>query len=463
MLVCLALAVVASVRLDAPFSSTFDGLNTGLWATGARQVRDDGWIPARLGAGDPNEALREQMPYAHHPPLVRVEVALAESALGEHRWVDRLPALLSALAAVWLCWGWLGALGFSTVARSVGVLVAGGTSMLLVYGLMLNMEAVWLPFAFGLLLLWRLGERGYRVGTACLLVGLVGALAAHQGLLLVGALAVIGLVRARRERRRLEPYELAALVASVVGAVLFLAWVIWAAGDLGDLVRIARVRTDGAVTWAQWAGSQLSHGLVVFGILGLAAMVAGPLLVRRRPAAVAPMVALWAVGATYAVVFRQGADIHPYWNVALLPAVALGAALCSDRLEHVEPRAARAVLAVALAVLVATTATSVRDAPVGTELGQLARIAGRGTSELYTTEVGSAWLRYESGRATVGHVTTCDDLSALALRNPTAIVLVHRRWVPRRAAWASVVAAPEAVVRRDAALVPAGVLVSACL
>ena len=61
-------------------------------------------------------------------------VPVAGSVLGDHRWAYRLMALLSTIAAVWCCWGWLGACGFSPGARSLGALVADGRVRELVIG-----------------------------------------------------------------------------------------------------------------------------------------------------------------------------------------------------------------------------------------------------------------------------------------------------------------------------------------
>ena len=87
-----ALLVIVAGRLDAPFSPSFDGFNTAVWATGARAVRTDGWWDARLGG----RAERVSYPtsYAHHPPLTQVEASVSGALLGDHRWAYRLVAAL---------------------------------------------------------------------------------------------------------------------------------------------------------------------------------------------------------------------------------------------------------------------------------------------------------------------------------------------------------------------------------
>lgn len=472
MFVSLVLVVVAAARLDAPFSPEFGSFNTAVWSGGARSVRTDGWWDSRGGART-SQVGADPVPYAHHPPLVRAEVTLAEQVLGPHRWASRLPALLSSLAAIWLCWGWLGALGFSPGPRSFGVVAAGSTSMVVGYALMANMEVVWLPFAFGLLWAWQVAETRWssadatpssqRRATAwCLVTGVLGCAAAHQGVLLVAALGVWGTARARRQRRSLRPYEWSMWAATAIGSAGFLAYVTWAAGGLDDLERIARERSASA-GWGAFAAAQLEHLFVLYGLVGVACLLAGALLLDRRPGVRGPYLAVVAVAAAYAVVFRQGATIHPYWNAALLPAVALGGALAGDWLRSSARRALPVAMGIAAVLVVATAHGAVRDALVADDAGWLARRAADSSTALHSTEIVAAWVHYESEQR-VRPVRNCAAVAQAAAGVRDADVLTSRRWVDaqRSDGWSRVANLDGAVVRGEFALVPATELAVIC-
>jgi hypothetical protein len=97
-------------------------------------------------------------------------------------------------------------------------------------------------------------------------------------------------------------------------------------------------------------------------------------------------------------------------------------------------------------------------------LGRLARAAGDLPGEVHTTELAAAWLRYESGRAEVAQVPSCEALVRLADADPDALVLTHRRWEPWQRPGAWVTATSASSVSRDgpAALGRAGDLVEGC-
>jgi hypothetical protein len=462
LLASVALVVVSAPRLDAPFSPAFTDFNTAVWATGSQAVRTDGWGATRLGAtAGPSGA---EVPYAHHPPLVRVEVTLAEQVLGAQRWVDRLPALLSSLAAIWWCWGWLGACRFRPGPRSLGVLAVGGTGAMLTYGAMLNMEAIWLPLAFGLLWAWQRAERCGGGAVSCFLVAVLGCTAAHQGMLLAGSLAVLGVVQARRERRRLRPHERAVLAGAALGAALFVLWVLWASGSVADLVRIAGERSGDGVGWGEFVVAQADHLVLLFGLAGIVCLVAGLALVKERPDLRGQLVVVWAVALAYAVVFRQGATIHPYWNAALLPAVALGGALAGDRLAQRGRRALQIGLAAVAVLLLVASVAAYREGSPGRDAGEVARVAAeRGEGTLRSTEIVSEWVTYESGRP-VRPAYDCESVLDAASSDATADVVTSRRWIELQDAngWAGVAASPESQVRGDFAVTTLGVLSSVC-
>ena len=452
LLASVAVLIIASGRIDAPFNPSYDGFNTAVWATGARAVQADGWWEARAGS----RADRAGYPisYAHHPPLTQVEASLAGSVFGDRRWVYRLGALVSSIAAVWACWGWLGACRFSPGARSLGLLVVAGTPLVLGFGLMLNMEIVWMPFAFGLLWAWRTaaddGPIADRAAVACGVLALAGSMAAHQGILLAAGLGVFGLLSARRAGGRPPRHVVATLTGAGLGIAVFVAWVWWASGGLSDLWRSAAVRSATNSGWASWLVGQAQLGVVLFGLVAFAALVGGLVLIRSRPELIGEEVVIVAVTALYAVAFRGGST-HPYWNAALLPAVALGGALVGERLGRIGPR----VLAVGVVVagVVALNCVATFRRPVDAGYGLIVAKAGRTTDRLSTTFTPADWMSYESG-GPVRRVRDCAAVSDLAITRPDDLVLTSERWVTDRrgpAAWSGLISV--AYARDGAAIV----------
>lgn len=410
------LVLLSAGRLDRPFGPTYEGFNTAVWATGAQTVRTHGWVESRLGA----RAVRgdEVQPYAHHPALTQVVAAAAGTVLGDHRWAYRLAALAFSVAAVWTCWGWLGACRFRDGPRALGVLAAVGTPLVRGYGVMLNMEIVWLPLLFGLLWAWQAAERApsRRSATVCGAVALAGGLAAHQGILLAGTLGMLGVARAVTARRRPQPHELSTLAGAVVGGLAFLGWVAWVNGGLGVLWRQAGVRV-GARSWADWVLVQAEHLVVLFGVVGTAALLGAAVLVRRRPELWAAAGATFAVTAAYATVFRDGAW-HPYWNAGLVVLVAVGAALVADVTRRSPlPLVPLLALLGAVPFLAGLPGTQRSDDHVAAVVA-----AGRDQPVVYGTVLLGDWAIYESGRP-VETLADCDALRRVARTEPEVLVV----------------------------------------
>lgn len=459
-LASIALFVVAAGQLDAPFTPSFSSFNTAVWGVGADAVVADGWWDSRLGATAGTSGA--DVPYAHHPPLVRVQVGVAEAVLGDHHWVDRLPALVSSFAAIWLCWGWLGACGFRPGARSFGVLVLGGTAYLHRYGLMLNMEGAWLPLVFALLWAWQRAERRGGGFWSVGLLALWGATASHEGIIVAGGFGAWSLAAAWRQHRRLRPHEAGVVVAAASGAAMFVAWVLWATGGIADLTSSARQRSGGGVGWWHFLGQQATFVPSVLGLLGIVSLVAGLVLVRRRPELIAPVVIVSGTAVVYAVGFREGASIHDYWNVALVPVAVLGAALLADRVAEVDRRAV-GVLCVIAAVLMGVASIRVARDDSGDEVGLLARRATtEGVTTLYSTQIVSDWLTHEfDGPAAA--LYTCAAVDRLAASEPDATVLTAREWAGAAGQdWDRASAAPTSIRLGDAALVRADTLAAVC-
>ena len=393
----LVVGAAAAGRLDTEFSPAFEGFNAAVWATGARSVREDGWIEARFGGR------RGEHTYAHHPPLVQLQASAVATTVGDHRWAYRGIALLSTLAAVWCCWGWLGASGFSPGPRSLGLLVAAGTTLVVHYSVMLNMEMVWMPLAFALLWAWT-AARGRDAPSgpllwACGVLSALGCLAAHQGIPLAFGLGLAGAATARHTNRRTDPADRSVLLGAIVGTVGFLGWVVWVSGGLTDLFDAAATRSGQGVGWITFANAQLGHTVSLFGLLGTAVLVVGTSMAilsdpRRRTVAIV----LVGVALSYAVLFRQGATIHRYWNAALLPLVALGAAVVGERIVLHLSRAIWVALSLAAAQLLLFSVgspTRTLQSDVGLITHRAATSSG---ADLYSTDLLGDWATYEAGR-----------------------------------------------------------------
>ncbi len=455
-LVPLAVSLVVGLfgiqRLDVSFSPSFEGFNAAVWATGSMAVQKQGWMDSRLGGR------RGDTSYAHHPPLAQIEASVAGATLGDHRWAFRLAALVSTIAAIWCCWGWLGALDFSPGPRSLGLLVASGTSLGAAYAVMLNMEVVWMPFGFALLWAW-CHARSYdvvprRLLAICGVLAVIGSLAAHQGILLAAGLGLVGMVTARRGHRPTQALDRTMLAAAAAGAAGFLAWVVWVTGGTSDLWRIAEVRSSDGVGWLRFAGAQASNGLSLFGFIGLVALVCGMTLLilrdtQRRPIGIVVVASILA----YSLVFRQGATIHEYWNAPLLPAVALGAAAIG---EHLSARS-QGILRVAVVIAAANfllVALGTPKAPPIADVGTVVHLADTDGNHLYTVETEGAWASYEAG-GPVLWAPDCRDVHRISREDSGASIVASEHWVQEHADYSTweTVSRSASIRRPGAALV----------
>lgn len=167
------------------------------------------------------------------------------------------------------------------------------------------------------------------------------------------------------------------------------------------------------------------------GLIGLVIAVARP---ATRSIAVVSTTAI----VSYAVVFLGGADMHDYWNYALLLPLAVGAASLAEwvigAIDTERRRVATsAVLGLAaLAVLMSLARPSSAEDVLrnGTGTGRLAHVAdarsdGRGPALAYVSGGGalSRWIDYETGRPGLALADT-SALQRLARRRPTFPVLV---------------------------------------
>jgi hypothetical protein len=308
--------------------------------------------------------------------------------------------------------------------------------MFFVYGAMLDTMVVAFPLAVGLLCRWMLDWRSERVDPwlpagLALAAGLAGWQGVFLGLVCGGAL----LARARRDRAwllRATPY----LLGSLAATALTVAWARWVYGSLDPLHdKLGRRSGDASgVGLGQMAAFQLPWLGQLLG-LGLFAWIGTALALRDarfRPVAAVSLVAV--VG--YALVFREGAGGHQYWNYWGLLPTAIGAAWLFDRAADralasgrswtdVAVGASAAVMAVA-----GVNATLPDDAAAlvdegGTTLALALEPLRQGQALWYVGEEHRPddWLRY-ARRPQAGYLATVDQVRDLAAERPDDVVVV---------------------------------------
>lgn len=199
--------------IPAPFGDSHDGRNAGVWAASGRALLVHGPVASRVATRSPQNGV-----YANHPPLIGVEIAIAEALGGGSPAASRAPAWLGSLVSIWLLAALLRERGLRGAAVGIAVVLTVATPMFLVFGTMLDTPVTSLPFGLGLLLLWERTRRGRRVSRA-LAGGLaaLAVLAGWQSLLLAGVVGTWALVRMTRHR---GGDDVVFAAGTVVGAVL---------------------------------------------------------------------------------------------------------------------------------------------------------------------------------------------------------------------------------------------------
>lgn len=420
----------ASPWLGARFGETHDGRNAAVWGMSSRALRTDGPIASRLGAVAPDQI------YAHHPPGIIVSTAAAETIAGERPLVTRAPAWIGSLVLLGLLVVLLLDAGLSPLAAAVGVLVAGSSPMFLLYGGMLDTPVTALPYAVAVLILVQRAVQGRPPPTWT--YGAAGAAVALSGWQSTTIAAMGGAWLAAAAWRRSELRRPAAALAA--GAIAALAataaWIHWVYGSFSAFTDNAEYRSTSA-TLSDSIATQLGalRELVpVAGVVGLAGLALALTVPRWRPLAIVSLPPVVA----YALVFRGGADIHDYWNYAIIVSLAIGAAVLAQVAGDALGRrfgAVGAATPAALALLGLLLAVTV---PSGTQNGMEASL---GTPELLDVAVSMAppdgppiaffapggadspWITYESGRRGLA-LTTDAELQELGREQPDMPMLV---------------------------------------
>ena len=453
----LATAFVVAVwsRLFLPLGRSHDGFNTAVWMDGGRAMVESGVVGSRLGARTAFGT------YAHHPPGLYLISALVYALGGTRTVYARVPAVVSVLAGIALAWVLLRTLGRSRLACFGAIAFAVTAPMLLLWGPMLNHEAVAMPWALAALVIGARVQRSQRVPVwLAAFVGFVGAILSWQGLLLVMFLAASSFAPAWRPtdsqaRRAMRVLGAAGLVA----LALTVAWQLWAYGGLRDVIDAFRFRVNGATqTKYGFVESQVRYAYQGFPIWTLLLAAYGTcLLWRDRASAVTSSALLAAVG-TYTFGFRNGATIHVYWNYWLVLIVIVAVAAVIDRHARSSTRERAVVVAALAAMVVAFSTVIATKGAAGIEIGAQAGAVVAQTPIAASQQQYYAfadidepppWISYPTRRPVV-IIRDPAEVTRLGLEVPDAVVLIQRSVLDAQRAGGFDALAPAAIVRRDA-------------
>ncbi|MBN1207689.1 MAG: glycosyltransferase family 39 protein [Myxococcaceae bacterium] len=376
----LALALLCALPLGFslpslfdPFGQTEEGVNATIWGLGARNLLAEGPVDALLGARVapfPGPGPRVGV-YAHHPPLP-VWVSAGVQLITTNEAGPRLAALVSAGLALLLLFRVLRLIVPEPLALLSTAAIAT-CPYVLVYGRLLTTLTLATPlFLLALEAVLRRALRGepWRWTLPGVLAALV--LSSWDGVLGAAVLSLcIAWVELRAGAWRRASAWREALAPGLVTAVTLAAvaaWLVWANGGAEAMIWQFRYRASsnlpGAWDWAHKQLGFLGAGLG-WGTLALLASAAVWLPFVERPRGLVPALLLSAVpGLGMLLIFRQGADRHPFWafNLILPSAFAIAGALSA--LSQRRPRG----VTVALALLGLQAVVSLRLA--GDQLGR---------------------------------------------------------------------------------------------
>jgi 4-amino-4-deoxy-L-arabinose transferase-like glycosyltransferase len=339
--------VVALPRITGPIADSDEGINAAVWGFDSRSLRESGIVGSRFGGVRLDGSL-----YASHPPLIVAATATGELVLGEHPWSTRLPAWLAALASIPVLYALLRSLRLDPVLAAAATVAALGCHMLFVYGSMLDTMVVAFPLGLAVALVWHRQWTGASTPRWWLVFGLatVACLASWQATFLVGLCGVATAARVRADRRallRAAPY----LAAAALGTLVTLSWALWSY-ETFEVMRDKLLRRTGgeSATVGSMVTFQLPWLAQLLG-LGLLACVACAISLRdRRYRPLAALSLVTVVG--YAVLLKEGAGGHQFWNYwAMFPA-AIGLAYVFEAIGRVVAPSVRSGSGVRNAVLV---------------------------------------------------------------------------------------------------------------
>lgn len=393
--------VDGAVRIGAPFGDSHDGRNGATWALGSRTLRELGWVESKGGAlmGERGSV------YAHHPPLIIFETAAADSIGGERPWVTKAPAYLSSVLAIFLLFVLLRTLGIRAGPSLATTIAVTGTAMFLVYGAVLNMEAISFPLGIGVLIVWERVRRNERIPAGLVFgVPFLAALSSWQGVFLAAGVSVLvgwGLLNGGRPARRRYVWLL--IAGASAGILLSALWLLFANGwSVRPLVDQTAFRvTGGTFTFSgllhrNWRWLRETFPTWVPLILIPVAVAA---LVERRTREVTLLSGTMVL--IFALVLGNGSFIHDYWNYWLLLPLAVGMAATADLLldgRRIPTVVLIGLAVVSLAVAVRQVSPAERRILQGVEAGAVVRAADYPANQRFAWTVGllsrPLWIDY---------------------------------------------------------------------
>jgi 4-amino-4-deoxy-L-arabinose transferase-like glycosyltransferase len=423
-IVALVFLAVSMPRIAAPFGDSDEGINGAVWATNSRALREDGIVDSRLGG-----RRSDGTSYATHPPYIVISTAVAETIGGENAWASRIPAWLATIASIGLLYLLVRRTGVGGSAAATAVAAAFLSPMVFAYGFMLDTPVVSLPFGIAVLIAWTAQWRApagsfawhpLAIGALCAGAALAGWQAA-----VLTALAGLSLaVRRFRGREHGIADALPFLIGGAIGVVLSLSWTWWVYGDfaiLGDKF-FRRSGESSSVGLGDMASFQIPWlaQLLGLGLIGMLACIRAAWDERMRPVAAMSL----AIVVVYAIVFRQAAAGHQYWNYwALIPAT-VGYAWMFDRLRRdLAPRAVVPVLAISCVAIGAVNLLVLQDDALryideGHEVAEAVIATPLPSDQSVVPYVGpayrpDAWIRYYTGLPAqqIGSTAMLDDLA----------------------------------------------------
>jgi hypothetical protein len=427
--------IVASGQITARFGDSDEGINGAVWAYNAASLRTDGVMASRLGGKRLDGTL-----YASHPPLIVVETAVTQALGGARPWSSRAPAWLGSLAALGLLYYLCLDAGFDPLVAGGAVALTGLTPMLITYGSMLDTPVTEFPFAIAVLICWYRDWRGERALSPYLVgaLALLASLAGWQAAMLCGLCGLTFVARAVRRRPGALRQALPYLLGALVGIALSLGWAYWTYGSFHVLADkyLGRTGTSNGVGLGEMVSFQVPwlFALLALSVIGLIACCVALRDRRLRPLASMALASVF----VYALVFRQAAAGHQYWNYwALLPA-AVGWAYALDHLLAGLRRSSRSpwvpIGAVVVLVVLAGSFNLARpdkardDISRGERAADLVATDRFPTSQRVLTYVGEpyrpdAWVVYAT-RFEPLPLTSAAQLDRLARSRPDDLVLI---------------------------------------
>jgi len=355
-----AIYVVTTLPMvTAPVGLSHDGQNTGVFALGARALRQLGGSASSYGA----MLAQGNGPYAHHPPSIVWATALSESILGAHPWSTRLATFLGSIAVIVLLYRLARVLGLDSISAAVGTCVAVGNPMFFTYAWMLDTPMWSLPFALALIIRWVRPSAAPSTRRDAIITSALAAMCALSGweaTLLCGALVVVTATQRSKGTARFRTV-VPIVFGTAVGFAVTFAWIAASPQGIAGLFDSFVARTgesahavspsigDSVTAQFQWT----TDVWLVPVLMALPSMAIAAWRDRRTRLVAGVLGGLVAV---YGALFWQAASIHDYWHFWAVVPIAIGAAALASRLRTRTPGLAMtaALLVVALAAPVWT-------------------------------------------------------------------------------------------------------------